>query len=206
MKYIQESECEQFHEAQNIDTDTKTIQDMFKILHEKMSEMLADNPNLQINLEKKFSEMNISEINQELKDCVTEMREEKKNPELNDKFEKSADKEEGEVNNMIPIVQVKDGNYTEENLKRQGEKAAQLNVKRKYIHGELLEELEMTQVKGVTLIQDKTSNSQISPAEADHGIVIKSTDENTLNCKTIYLFTKYGYACSSRTVRLLTGF
>jgi hypothetical protein len=125
--------------------------------------------------------------------------------ELNDKItdsSKDVNEKDDKPNDIVQKVQVEDDNCTEENLKRQGEKAAQLNVKRKYIHGELLEELDMTQVKGVTLIQDKTSNNQISPAEADHGIVIKSTDENTLNCKSIYLFTKYGYACSSRTVRI----
>jgi hypothetical protein len=153
--------------------------------------------------------------------------------ELNEKFEKLADQMDERVSNMIQKVQVEGENCTEETLKRQGEKAAQLDVKSKYIQGELreglnmtqvkdvtliqdssrnviieniqgelLEELDMTQVKGVTLIQDKTNNNQISPAEADHGIVIKSTNENTLNCKSIYLFTKYGYACSSRTVRI----
>jgi hypothetical protein len=60
----------------------------------------------------------------------------------------------------------------------------------------------MTQVKGVTLIQYRTSNSRISPTETDHGIVIKSTNENTLNFKSIYLFTKYEYAYSSRKVRI----
>jgi hypothetical protein len=77
-----------------------------------------------------------------------------------------------------------------------------LNVKSKDIQSELPEEINMSQIIENTLIQDKSRNIQISPTQADHGIVIKSTNENTLNCKSIYLFTNYGNAYNSRTVRI----
>jgi hypothetical protein len=241
MKYIQESECEQFHEAQNIDTDTKTILDTFKILHEKMSEMLADNPNLQINLEKKFSEMNISEINQDLQRTMSEMMADNQNflkkldkfhlnieneidyavesklgqnieditavtdeisskvtgveIELNDKFEKLADDIDGEVNNMIPKVQVEDEDCTEENLKRQGEEAAQLNVNTKDIWSELSEEINRSQIIENTWVPDKSSSICISPTQANYGVTSESVIENTRDYKSICLFTKYAYNC-----------
>jgi hypothetical protein len=46
----------------------------------------------------------------------------------------------------------------------------------------------MSQVDEVTLIQDKSKNVQISPTETDYGVTIESTNENTCNCKSIYLF------------------
>jgi hypothetical protein len=58
-----------------------------------------------------------------------------KEAELDEKFGKLADDMDGEVNDMIQEVQVEDNNCTEEILKRQGEKAAQLNVKTKNLHG-----------------------------------------------------------------------
>jgi hypothetical protein len=122
---------------------------------------------------------------------------------------------------MAQKVQVEAENCTEEILKRQGEKAAQLNgkinnlqdeelnksqvhdvtliqdtsrnVKIENLQSELLEEINVTQVKEVTLIQDKTSNIQISPTQADHGIVNEGTNEKTGNCKNIYLFRKSAY-------------
>jgi hypothetical protein len=134
--------CEQPNEGENIDTvaDTKTVQDMFKILFEKMSE---NNQHLQINLEKKLSdvqvnlERKISENNKELKTFFSEEigarnerimktfeRDNQKLPkevsekvESNENCEKLADDVDGEVNNMIPKVQAKD-NCTEETLKR----------------------------------------------------------------------------------------
>jgi hypothetical protein len=150
----------------------------------------------------------LPETNPELKNCVSEIRDEINNEneidsevksklgqniedstkmtdemsskvtgmelELNDKFEKLADDTDERMNNVVQNVQVEDEKCTEELLKRQGEKAAQLNIKSKDFQNELLDGLNMTQVKEVTLIQDKTSNSQISPAETAHGIVIKS--------------------------------
>jgi hypothetical protein len=50
------------------------------------------------------------------------------------------------------------------------------------------------------LIQDTSRNVKISLTQADHGIVNKSTNEKTGNCKNIYLFRKYAY--TFRTVRI----
>jgi hypothetical protein len=94
---------------------------------------------------------------------------------------------------MAQKVQVEVENCTEENLKRQGEKAAQL--KSKNLQSELLEGINMTQVKEVTFIQDKSSSICISPTQANYEVISESTIENTRDCKSIYLFTKYGYKC-----------
>jgi DNA repair exonuclease SbcCD ATPase subunit len=113
--------------------------------------------------------------------------------ELNDKFEKPAEEVEGEVNKMVQKVQVEYDNCTEENLKQQGERVEPLNIKNKDLQSKSDETLNKSQVNDVTLIQDTSRNVEISPTQADYGVIIESTNENTCNCKNIYLFRKYAY-------------
>jgi hypothetical protein len=181
-------------------------------------------------------ERTISENNKELRNCFKEIREERKNedekvqPKLKDKIEDNCKdinvKVDQRINDVTQIVQVEDDNCTEENLKRQGEKAAQLNIKtnnlqdkelnESQVHDvtmiqdtsrslkienlqtELLEGLDMTQVEAGTLIQNTSRNIQISLTQTDQGIVKESTNEKTSNYRRICLFKKY--ACSFRTV------
>jgi hypothetical protein len=84
-------------------------------------------------------------------------------------------------------VQVEVENCTEETLKRQGEKAAQLNGNSKDIQSELPEEINMSRVIENTLIQDKSSSICISPTQANYGVISKSTIENTRDYKIIYI-------------------
>jgi hypothetical protein len=71
------------------------------------------------------------------------------------------------------------------------------------LQSELLE-INVTQVKEVTLIQDKTRNIKISPTQASHEVVNESTKEKTSNCEntSICMFTKYVY--TFRTARRYT--
>jgi rubrerythrin len=98
-------------EGQDMVGNSTSLQDILR-------RILESNQGLQKKLDEfnhKLSENNqISETNQELKNCVSKIREEMKDenermdPVLNDKLEKPADEVEGEVNNMIPRVQVEE--------------------------------------------------------------------------------------------------
>jgi hypothetical protein len=110
----------------------------------------------------------------------------------NNKLEKLADDMDGEVNDMIPEVQVENDNCNEEILKRQGEKAAQLNFNNTDIHSESPEEIDRSPIMENIWIQDKHSSIQSSPT--NYGIINERTNERTGDCKNIDLFKKIGYA------------
>jgi hypothetical protein len=118
--------------------------------------------------------------------------------EVNNKFEELADNVYGEVKDMAQYVQVEDDNCNEETLKRQGERAAQLKSKSKELRSELHEGLNKSQVREVTLVQNKGSSFQISPTQVDPKITTKKTS----NYKCICMFTKYAY--NFRTARRKT--
>jgi hypothetical protein len=191
--------------------DLKLLHDMCKDMFEKinqtmsemkqtMSEMKADRQNFL----KKISEENhnLQETNQELKNCVSEIREEIKaenvrmDSELKVKIEvssKDINEKDDKVNRMIQEVQVEDNNCTEENLKRQGEKTAPLNRKSKDLQNELNEGLNKSQVREVALVQNESSGFRISPTQADQKATNGITRERTRAYKSICLFMKYAY-------------
>jgi hypothetical protein len=84
----------------------------------------------------------VTKVNEKISSKVTRVE-----VELNEKFEKLADKIDEKVNNKIQNVQVDDDNYTEENLKWQGERIEPLYVKNKELHSKLDEGINKSQVK-----------------------------------------------------------
>jgi hypothetical protein len=182
-----------------------------KSLQKTMSEMKVDNEQLQINLEKKLSdvqvnlERKISENSKELKDDVREIREENKNEdekvqlEFNNKIKDSSkdiNEKDDKVNSVIQIVQAEDEKCTEEILKRQGEKAAQLYANSNDTPSELSEEIDWSPIIENTWVPDIC----ISTTQANYGVTSESTIEKTHDYKSICMFTKYAY--TFKTVRI----
>jgi hypothetical protein len=201
-------------------SENNRIQDMFKILLEKMAEnnqsLQINLQNLQINLEKKISETNQEVVAikkqfmefdsdfefkvEQIIDNVTRVIDEKISSEVTrvelkvkDKFEQLAEEMEEKVNEMIPIVQIEDQDCLEENLKRQGERAAQLKSKSRDLQNELNEGLNKSQVREVALVQNESSGFQISLTQADQKATNGITRERTHAYKSICLFMKYAY-------------
>jgi hypothetical protein len=85
---------------------------------------------------------------------------------LNEKFEQLAEEMEEQVKNMTQKVQVEDEKCTEEILKRQGEKAAQLKSKSKDLQNESHEGPNQSQVREVAPVQNESSGFQISLTQA----------------------------------------
>jgi prefoldin subunit 5 len=185
----------------------QNISEMTQNLQETMSETKADNQNFlkrldkfHLNIENEIDYAVESKLGQNIEDITAVMDKiSSKQEELNEKCEKLADDMDGEVNNVIPKVQVEDEDCTEENLKRQGEKAAQLYVNSNDIPSELSEEIDWSPIIENTWVPDKSRSICISTTQANYEVTSKITRKRTSDYKCICLFRKY--ACTFRTVR-----
>jgi predicted nuclease with TOPRIM domain len=182
------------------------IDNVTRVIDEKISSEVTS---VEVKLNDKFEKP--ADEEEEVKDMAQKVQVETENckeeneridPKLKDKIEDYSKELNEKCENLADDM---DEKCTEENLKRQGERTAQLKSKSKDVQNEVLEGLNMIQVKEITFIQDTSASTQISPIQTDYGIINVGTNKKTRDYKCICPFRKYAY--SFRTVIIdITGY